>query len=521
MRIPKWRTKRPFITLAPFVLLFIFVVSLVGSLIIGPAAGDGKEKTIASYKQTGSFTLQPYGNHQNAAETIFPPITENMTMNFAYVLARDEATKAEPSEKTVSVRAVLSEVNGKWQKEVLQTDEVKKRSDKMEISFPLDFGNILATGAQIERDLNPRYNSQIEYFMDNTYRLDIIATVTDGKETLVASVGGKLNSSVFEIEDQLSGAHRGEGCWALYGFGYDAQIRENALISVSKISKKAETEKPEPVEKGAFSVTQGENAADLIFLYDLTSDKEIGNVKISGTVEVEGTSLDRWQKVILSKNLQFDSAEGKMVIPLNSEDIKTAVNLLDSADHRPSMSVDLKVKAKLHLEASVAEANVSDEFLSESLTGKLEGGKIVWNTGPEVEKQGAVKETEKTRAGWLTGLYEAFIVLMYISLPASVILLLVGVFLKKKPASNETSKECLLKQKERELTKKSYRRSLEDISAQWTGPRQYEHSMEALEGVASDEGAAVHFYMDSFDENRICYWVYGLKVLYLFDAKRK
>ncbi|MFA4999617.1 MAG: hypothetical protein WC519_02750 [Parcubacteria group bacterium] len=487
--------------------------SIIGVALIGFPTEDKTEKVIASYEQTGGFTLESYDSPQSFGDTIFPPITDKMTINFVYVFAKDAADKNGLSEKTVSVKAVLSESFGKWEKDIPLIGEKKYRTDKVEISFPLDFEAILAIGSNIEKDLNPRYNPQVSFYEDGTYRLDIIATITDGTKNFTASIGGKLNASSFEMDTPLNGARRGKGYWELYSFGYEALLRENALLSASKISKEATAKKPEPAKETSLSVVQAINPADVTFHYNLSSDKTIENLKAIGTIEVIGESPERWQKTLITEDVLLDSENGEIIFPVNLDYVKAAVSASDLSDGRTSSSVDLKVRAKLSLKAVIGENEVSDEFLSETLTGRIEGGKIIWSIGPDTAKTGGIKETGKERPKWMTGFSSALVVVFVISGG----MILTQLYLRKKAKSGFAKEQAKTMGK---YDKNLFSKAEEDITASWKGEKQQESSLTALIRAATNDMTGIHFYEDLF-KCRVVYWAYGLKVLYWFTAEGK
>jgi hypothetical protein len=507
-------TKRAVIAIAAVVA----VVYIVGIAFAGFPPKSVRETVVASYEQRGGFSVRPYDRPKTMGETLFPPIMENLEMSFVYALSRDGGAETEATEKAVSVKAVLSEMSGTWSKEIALVGEKKYLSDEIKISFPLDLTSIIEAGLAIEKDLDPKYDPQMAFYANGSYRLDIVATVKEGDKVFEASTGGKISQSAFIMEGSLNGASRREGYWDLYAFGYEADIRANALTNASRITKEAKVMAPVPIGQGVPLVIQNLEAVDAAFLYKLGGSHKAENVSVSGTIELEAVSSDKWKQVILSEEFAFDSAEGETLFPIDTDELLAAIRAIDeSIDYRPSSSVEFFVTAKVNVTGKIGGNPISEELVCRSLAGKMENDKIFWSPGSDEVRAGEIKISERIYPEWIGYCLNAALIVLLV-LIAVIGIMIFAVWKKKLKRGIIEIQRTARKKYDKEIFSES--------KDPMPRPEDFNgaifQELMTLEAIAAKaaSGDSVNFHEDTRTDE-VVYWIVVSKTVYKFIAKEE
>jgi len=496
------------------VAIAVAIVYAAGIVYAGFPPKSVQETVVASYEQRGEFAIQAYDRQKTAGGTIFPPITEKLEMEFVYALNRDVDSQTEPTEKTVSLKAVLSEQSGAWSKEIPLTGSETYRSDEIKTSFPLNLQAIIDAGTAIEKDLDPSYDPQMSFYANGTYRLDIVATVKNGDETFTASIGGKVSQSAFMIEDSLNGASREEGYWNLYAFGYKADIRDNSLTDESRIVKEAKTLKPVALGAGEPLVVQNLEAVDAVFRYNFTGSHKLEGAVVAGTLELEGVSQDKWKQVIVSKEFTFNSSNGEILFPIDMDELKAAIRAVDdSIDYRPSSSVEFYATAKISVTGKVNGSQITEELLCGSLTGRIDGDKVSWNVGPDEVDTGDVKVSKRMYPDWVGYCLNTALVIFFICLAAIIVTAAVMWGKKSKRGIVESQRA-----ERKKYDKEVFSESEDPMPAVEEFGGLIIQDLKTLDAIAAKaaSGDSVNFHEE---EGKVVYWIIVSKTVYKFIAK--
>ena len=501
-----------------FLLAAIFVISVIGFCSAGISPDSAEEVIKVSYEQKGNYAFQTYNRPKDfSGGNIFLPITESAQMVFAYSFsADDEKSPLRGKEKTVSVKAVISNLDGKWSKEITLLSPKKESSDDIRISFPLDLKSVLGVGIKIDKELNPKYDSKVQFYSaSSSYRLSVIATVVSGDRSFSASVGGKIDDAALSWDDQnFEGASRGSGYWDLYGFGYEAKLLPNSLMGSKSIKRDPAISEPVLLADTAPVIMSGSEAVDAVIRYELSADKKITDMKVTGIMELEGASPSKWKRVIEKLEFKKDGENKfEVLFPIDLDALRSEIDAVDnSLDYRPSQSVDLILRTRILVEANIGGFPVSEELYLDSFSGKVNGDIMVWSAGTQLVKPGTVKKMEEVRSGWM-------IILLRISPFSALISLCLLLFFfsgywERRPKMGFFEK-C---EEERRKNKNSFARSQKAFSIDaWPTDKVFSvGSLDDLLNVALNNGGTVLFF-ENKDAKSVTYWVVEKEAVYLYD----
>jgi hypothetical protein len=367
-----------------------------------------KELSVVSYQQAGQFDYLAYVTAGNVYGTppetamaqaptslYFTSIIDSIEISYDYEFLPDSAI--DPVSSQVEIVGIVTGPS-RWEKEI-PLHSAENFSSQFTVGFPLDLKKLSSLVNDTEDELGfGRYRFEEEVTYDLVIEARVKVKGNTGYEpinnTFVQSMKLKKSSNTLTWDNTLFLSEReslGGFSYKHQGnFSYTINLKENSLYGSDTLTSP-------PFEPPALvSVAPGDvifpNLTDIIktnFTYKLRANRPLRNVGEEVTVTATLEYPDIWKKTVVLVPATQKTSDFKVDFSL---DIKFFNDLASNIRGELSMGPPthlLTIEAKVHTTADSDFGRI-DEVFTQTLSGEMGATALVWQTGLDSSKAGAI-----------------------------------------------------------------------------------------------------------------------------------